>query len=75
MFADILNGIDAIFAPLPVGLAQLFAIIIGLVDNDGPWGDYEGRKAGPAPKCSKASHLELPARTFAMIAILELFHQ
>jgi light-harvesting complex I chlorophyll a/b binding protein 1 len=74
MFADIPNGIDAVFALPPVGLAQLFAII-GLVDNDGLWGNYEVGKPDLAPEVlEKRLTQELQHGRLAMIAILELFH-
>jgi hypothetical protein len=74
MFADIPNGIDAVFALPPVGLAQLFAII-GLVDNDGLWGSYEVGKPELAPEVlEKRTTQELQHGRLAMIAILELFH-
>jgi hypothetical protein len=73
MFADIPNGIDAIFALPPVGLAQLFAII-GLVDNDGLW-SYDIGKPDLAPEVlEKRLTQELQHGRLAMIAILELFH-
>lgn len=73
MFADIPNGIDAIFALPPVGLAQLFAII-GLVDNDGLW-SYDIGKPDLAPEVlEKRLTQELQHGRLAMIAILELLH-
>jgi light-harvesting complex I chlorophyll a/b binding protein 1 len=74
MFADIPNGIDAVFALPPVGLAQMFAII-GLVDNDGLWGNYDVGKPDLAPEVlEKRLTQELQHGRLAMIAILELFH-
>jgi hypothetical protein len=74
MFADIPNGIDAIFAVPAVGLAQMFAII-GLVDNDGLWGSYEVGKPDLAPEVlEKRLTQELQHGRLAMIAILELLH-
>jgi hypothetical protein len=74
MFADIPNGIDAIYAVPAVGLAQMFAII-GLVDNDGLWGSYEVGKPDLSPEIlEKRLTQELQHGRLAMIGILELLH-